>query len=252
MSQWTERGYTGHEHLDKVKLIHMNGRVQDPIVGRMLSPDPVLGDLADPQSLNRYSYVRNNPLGLVDPTGFCESPSDSDSSRCTTRGNQVGEIVITHVPPNAITPEGADRFIDSMQAAEGPSQPSQPTDAQSQTTSPFTPNVDSSRQSEESKAMESSGARDRGRAARPDGTPNQNKKIRSHPTRPGWVIDKTGRDGKKVERPARPGEPGYNGPSANFTPDAATAIVVGAVIVAGIILLPQVTVPALAIGVLAQ
>jgi hypothetical protein len=38
--QWTERGYTRHEHLDKVKLIHMNGRVQDPIIGRMLSPRP--------------------------------------------------------------------------------------------------------------------------------------------------------------------------------------------------------------------
>jgi hypothetical protein len=31
---WIERGYTGHEHLDNVRLIHMNGRVQDPIFGR--------------------------------------------------------------------------------------------------------------------------------------------------------------------------------------------------------------------------
>jgi len=80
-SQWTERGYTGHEHLDKVKLIHMNGRVQDPILGRMLSADPMLGDLTDPQSLNRYSYVRNNPLGLTDPSGF-DAQEDEKISCC--------------------------------------------------------------------------------------------------------------------------------------------------------------------------
>lgn len=68
---WTGRGYTGHEHLDGVGLIHMNGRVQDPVIGRMLSPDSVLGELTDPQSMNAYSYVSNNPASLADPSGFC-------------------------------------------------------------------------------------------------------------------------------------------------------------------------------------
>jgi len=68
--QFTERGYTGHEHLDNVRLIHMNGRLQDPLVGVMLSPDPVLGDLQRPQTLNRYAYVAGNPSTLVDPSGF--------------------------------------------------------------------------------------------------------------------------------------------------------------------------------------
>jgi RHS repeat-associated protein len=39
-------------------------------LGRFNSPDPVPGSIADPQSFNRYSYVRNNPLTLVDPTGL--------------------------------------------------------------------------------------------------------------------------------------------------------------------------------------
>jgi RHS repeat-associated protein len=69
-NQWTDRGYTGHEHLDDVELIHMNGRVQHPGLGRFLSPDPVLGSLEDPQSLNPYSYVSNKPLVFTDPSGF--------------------------------------------------------------------------------------------------------------------------------------------------------------------------------------
>ncbi len=91
--QWTERGYTGHEHLDPVKLIHMNGRVQDPILGRMISADPLLGDLTDPQSLNRYSYVRNNPLALTDPSGFasCTEPEQGPLTCEVTSGGDRDE-----------------------------------------------------------------------------------------------------------------------------------------------------------------
>jgi RHS repeat-associated protein len=64
------RGYTGHEHLDDVGLIHMNGRVYDPLVGRMLSPDPLVPSPGDAQSWNAYSYARNDPLGRIDPSGF--------------------------------------------------------------------------------------------------------------------------------------------------------------------------------------
>jgi hypothetical protein len=48
----------------------MNGRVQDPLLGRFLSPDPFVWAPYRSQSLNRYSYVWNNPLSLVDPSGF--------------------------------------------------------------------------------------------------------------------------------------------------------------------------------------
>jgi RHS repeat-associated protein len=69
-TQLTKRGYTGHEHLDTVELIHMNGRVQDPRLGRFISPDPIVQAPYHSQSLNRYSYVWNNPVSLVDPSGF--------------------------------------------------------------------------------------------------------------------------------------------------------------------------------------
>ena len=64
------RGYTGQEQVDLVGLIHMNGRVYDPILGRFISADPVIQDATDSQAYNRYAYVRNNPLSLTDPSGF--------------------------------------------------------------------------------------------------------------------------------------------------------------------------------------
>ena len=66
----TPRGFTGHEMLDTVGLIHMNGRVYDPRLGRFTSADPIVQFPHYSQSFNRYSYVLNNPLGLTDPTGY--------------------------------------------------------------------------------------------------------------------------------------------------------------------------------------
>lgn len=66
----TNRGFTQHEHLEEVALVHMNGRVYDPLIGRFLSPDPHIPDLMNAQAFNPYSYVLNNPLAYVDPSGF--------------------------------------------------------------------------------------------------------------------------------------------------------------------------------------
>jgi len=48
----------------------MNGRIYDPELGRMLSPDPYVQVPEYSQNFNRYSYVMNNPLNLTDPSGF--------------------------------------------------------------------------------------------------------------------------------------------------------------------------------------
>jgi RHS repeat-associated protein len=64
------RGYTGHHSLDGSQLVHMKGRVYDPLLGRFLSPDAYVQAPFNTQSYNRYSYVVNNPLTLTDPSGF--------------------------------------------------------------------------------------------------------------------------------------------------------------------------------------
>lgn len=66
----TTSGFTGHEHADGLGVIHMNGRVYDPRLGRFLQADPMAQDPGNSQSLNRYSYVLNNPLSLTDPSGY--------------------------------------------------------------------------------------------------------------------------------------------------------------------------------------
>ncbi len=65
----TDRGFTGHEMLDEVGLIHMNGRIYDPLMARFVQADPFVEDPTNSQSLNRYSYVWNNPLNATDPSG---------------------------------------------------------------------------------------------------------------------------------------------------------------------------------------
>ncbi|WCN14256.1 hypothetical protein GV054_15275 [Marinomonas mediterranea] len=64
------RGFTNHEHLDNVGLIHMNGRVYDPEIARFTSADPIIQDPTYLQNYNRYSYTWNNPLRYTDPSGF--------------------------------------------------------------------------------------------------------------------------------------------------------------------------------------
>jgi RHS repeat-associated protein len=68
----TDRGFTNHEHLDELGLIHMNGRVYDPAISRFMTADPSVPYPTNIQSYNRYAYTRNNPLAMIDPSGFCD------------------------------------------------------------------------------------------------------------------------------------------------------------------------------------
>ena len=54
----TKHGFTDHEHLDNVGLIHMNGRVYDPMIGRFMSVDPVYQAPTNSQSVNPYTGKR--------------------------------------------------------------------------------------------------------------------------------------------------------------------------------------------------
>jgi len=61
--------YTGKELDGESGLYYYEARYYDPELKRFTSIDPWFGNIKDPQSLNKYSYVQNNPLILIDPTG---------------------------------------------------------------------------------------------------------------------------------------------------------------------------------------
>nr|WP_269468544.1 RHS repeat-associated core domain-containing protein [Alteromonas sp. ASW11-130] len=64
------KGYTGHKMMNDIGIIHMNGRIYDPTLGRFLQADPHIQAPMNSQSYNRYSYVLNNPMSYTDPSGY--------------------------------------------------------------------------------------------------------------------------------------------------------------------------------------
>jgi RHS repeat-associated protein len=64
-------GYTYTGQLDSgLGLMYYGARFYDGALGRFISPDTIVPEPGNPQALNRYSYVLNNPLRYTDPTGM--------------------------------------------------------------------------------------------------------------------------------------------------------------------------------------
>jgi RHS repeat-associated protein len=86
----TRRGYTGQTVIGAMGLNHMNGRVQDSVIGRFMSADLYVPSSIETQAFNRYSYVINNPITLIDPTGF--HYDDPDDGHLVIEGCKWGMI----------------------------------------------------------------------------------------------------------------------------------------------------------------
>jgi RHS repeat-associated protein len=86
-------GYTGHEDEEDAGLINMQGRMFDPNIARFISPDPIIQAPTFSQSLNRYSYVWNNPLSFTDPSGYSAVSPEKQISREESY-NSDGALVV--------------------------------------------------------------------------------------------------------------------------------------------------------------
>jgi RHS repeat-associated protein len=92
----TDYGFTGQRNDSYIKLLDYVARRYDPQIGRFISPDTIVPDPANPQSLNRYTYVVNNPVKYVDPSGhaYCVD------AECKERADSnTGEIMVPPCTP---------------------------------------------------------------------------------------------------------------------------------------------------------
>jgi RHS repeat-associated protein len=117
----TNRGYTGHEMLDQgnLGLIHMNGRVFDPTLGRFLSADTLVQDPYSTQSYNRFSYVGNAPLDRRDPSGHMMEPIPIEPYRVETSGSLCSTACNSYSFGSLVTISGYDLLSSSYRVAPG-------------------------------------------------------------------------------------------------------------------------------------
>ena len=81
--------FTGKERDSESGLDNFGARYDSSSLGRFMSPDPIGGHTEDPQTLNRYAYVRNNPLNLTDQTGL------DFYLQCTPKADANGKPIAT-------------------------------------------------------------------------------------------------------------------------------------------------------------
>ena len=98
----TDVGFTGQRLDTSTGLMFYQARYYDPSTARFISADTIVPDPGNPQDFNRYSYVRNNPLRYMDPTGNVPCgilefimgcrPSAGPAGRIATGGNPFVEV----------------------------------------------------------------------------------------------------------------------------------------------------------------
>lgn len=83
-------GYTGHVEDPDTGFIYMQHRYYDPAVGRFLSIDAVAPKAGNLDYTNRFSYVGNNPITRIDPTG--DYICTGSKSNCKQIENALGDV----------------------------------------------------------------------------------------------------------------------------------------------------------------
>jgi len=120
--------YTGQELDDSTGLYFYGARYYDPILARFISPDTFIQAPADPQTLNRYSYVRNNPIRYTDPTGhsfwddaweWMKDFFTPDNINVNSSGTVDGDGNVSPGTPSYGDPNGGGGGGESAAATEG-------------------------------------------------------------------------------------------------------------------------------------
>jgi RHS repeat-associated protein len=88
-SIFTDKLFTGQREMAGLGIYHYQARFYSPYINQFLSADTIGPGYANPQNLNRYSYVTNNPLRYIDPTGH--KPCEEYQGQCLSE-NQMTQV----------------------------------------------------------------------------------------------------------------------------------------------------------------
>ena len=98
--------YTGEVQDDETGYIYLRARYYDPSIGRFNNEDSVEGKIDNPLTLNRYTYVHNNPINNIDPTGhWCTSADGKYSHAGGCDGGKKGVSVRHDLNGSKWTPD---------------------------------------------------------------------------------------------------------------------------------------------------
>jgi len=78
--------FTGQRLDESTGLMYYGARYYDPALGRFVQADTIVPEPGNPQDLNRYAYVRNNPLNYTDPSGYIPCYGDPSLGECSWSG----------------------------------------------------------------------------------------------------------------------------------------------------------------------
>jgi hypothetical protein len=74
-------------------LMDYKARFYDPYLNHMTQPDTIVPGAGNPQSWNRFSYVKNNPINFIDPTGHWEDEGCGSGKLCELPLSEPEEII---------------------------------------------------------------------------------------------------------------------------------------------------------------
>jgi len=97
----TKKLYTG-QYEAEAGLYFYNARWFDNEIGRFAQADPIIPNLSDTQSWNRYSYVNNNPINYNDPSGHVFECGHTSDMHCGSGSGSILPVPIIHAPENAL------------------------------------------------------------------------------------------------------------------------------------------------------
>lgn len=116
----TPRGHAGGLTDKMSGLTYLGARYLDPVMGQMISADPIVPDPFEPQLLNPYAFAANDPASLVDPTGH--GPEAPDDLGTVESVRTEGELTVTTYrdgTANDPTPDELDAYLAQQDAYAG-------------------------------------------------------------------------------------------------------------------------------------